>query len=404
VALLIFLAIMITYTLLIYFIMAYSRYFFETIYFDYPWLHQCDNINRMFAHEAQANNGFAPSYLKWAKVDQNYIEKGQSTGFYQCYCTQQISKTNFWQAWSNPNLEICQQYVLSGFGGHLVTLPCGILNAIMVNVGALLVIKLAPMIKFHSRHIQQHVTTMFVFFFTYLSLGILVLTRYNVKFGAERLPGDFTTPWLIFYSRIISTQMIVSNLLPYAGPLIKYYKRMCCCCCKRKLRLDKHKNPEFNLERRYGTVLATIFTCFTYGFMMPTLFVIATFVFLTQFILDKLFITYFYKEKVMHNDFLNRSVLRALKYAIVLFLYFGGSAMRQNYCSITNQTRYLNFSTELLTCRSLWSEVIMCYCLSIIIAAFFLMSEVNLSRVCYSETPLKKAFFEKLLRGKDEYF
>lgn len=82
----------------------------------------------------------------------------------------------------------------------MVTLPCGILNAIMVNVGAILVIKLAPKIKFHSRHQQQHVTTMFVFLFTYLSLGVLVLTRYNIKFNATRLPGDFTTPWLIFYS------------------------------------------------------------------------------------------------------------------------------------------------------------------------------------------------------------
>lgn len=198
--------------------------------------------------------------------------------------------------------------------------------------------------------------------------------------------------------------MIVSNLMPYVGPTIKFYKRRCCCCCRRDVKLDKHKNPEFILERRYGGVLATIFTCFTYGFMMPVLFLIATFVFLMQFVLDKLFITYFYKEKVMHNDFLNRSVLRLLKYAIVLFLYFGGSAMRQNYCSITNETRYLSFSTELLTCRHTWSEVDMCYCLSLIIAAFFLMNEVNLSRVCYSEQPIKKAFFEKLIGGKDEYF
>lgn len=167
--------------------------------------------------------------------------------------------------------------------------------------------------------------------------------------------------------------------MPYLGPTIKIFKRRCCCCCRRKdYKLDKHLNPEFNLERRYGAVLATIFTCFTYGFMMPVLFIIATSVFLIQFIVDKLMITYYFKERVVHNDFLNRSVLRLLKYAIVLFLYFGGSAIRSNACSVRNSKQVLNESTEILDCRDIWEEVVVCYCLSVVLLCLFLMFEIKL--------------------------
>merc|ERR1740117_1556730 len=131
--------------------------------------------------------------------------------------------------------------------------------------------------------------------------------------------------------------MMMSNLLQYIGPVIKVLTRRGCCCCVRKnYKLNKNTNSCFSFERRYGTLITTVFTCFTYGLAIPTLFLTASIVFWIQFCLDKILITYYYKEQVVHNDLLNRFTLRILKYAVVMFLIFGAWAMKANYCTISN--------------------------------------------------------------------
>jgi hypothetical protein len=127
--------------------------------------------------------------------------------------------------------------------------------------------------------------------------------------------------------------MIVSNLMPYALPIFKIIYRRGCCRCKRKnYKPNTHLNPEFSMEHRYGTILTTVSICFSYGFAIPMIFIIASFIILTQFIIDKLLITYYYRERVEHNDLLNRTTLRLVKYSIVLFLLFGGITISMNYC------------------------------------------------------------------------
>lgn len=91
-------------------------------------------------------------------------------------------------------------------------------------------------------------------------------------------------------------------------------------------------------------MLTVVFTCLTYGFAIPMIFIVASLVFFGQYVMDKLLITYYFKERVVHNDLLNRSVLRLIKYGVVLFLYFGGTAMRCNYCTIANQDKYIDYT------------------------------------------------------------
>lgn len=52
--------------------------------------------------------------------------------------------------------------------------------------------------------------------------------------------------------------------------------------------------------------------------------------------MDKLLITYFYKERVEHNDLLNRTLLTILKYALFVYLFMGGLAIASNYNTIDN--------------------------------------------------------------------
>ena len=73
------------------------------------------------------------------------------------------------------------------------------------------------------------------------------------------------------------------------------------------------------------------------------LFIVAFGVFLTQFILDKLLLTYFYKECTEHNDVLNRVFLRILKYGIAVYLAFAALTLTMNQCTT------FNVDTELLS-------------------------------------------------------
>lgn len=208
----------------------------------------------------------------------------------------------------------------------------------------------------------------------------MILERFWQRDGAHYLPPDFTPQWLLFYGKMIRTQMVISNFMPYVGVGLKIlFKRGCCCCKRKDYKIKKSKNPEFQLEKRYGQMLTTFFTCFTYGFMMPDIFAVAGTVFFLQYVLDKLLISYYFKERLIHNNLLNRSVLRLLKYGLVLFLWFGGGALRENYCAIANADQSINYTTELLPCAQVVQSVWFLYGCALVVLGFFLFGECGLS-------------------------
>ena len=84
------------------------------------------------------------------------------------------------------------------------------------------------------------------------------------------------------------------------------------------------KNPVFEIEKKYAQVLTIIFVSFTYGYIIPFVFVWSASTLVIMFILDKLLITYYHKERVINSDLLDRVTLKISKYAIALFLIFGG--------------------------------------------------------------------------------
>jgi hypothetical protein len=108
------------------------------------------------------------------------------------------------------------------------------------------------------------------------------------------------------------------------------------------------------MERRYGLRLMTLFVCFTYGFSIPSLFIVIFLIFLLQYILDKLLITYYFKEKVLHNDLLDRIALRVSKFGVALFLFFGGFAIASNNCMVVNSTQILLYTNDILKCFAFW--------------------------------------------------
>ena len=159
-----------------------------------------------------------------------------------------------------------------------MTLPTGIINAILTNLGAVLIFKLVQNIRFHSKHLEIHLTVISIFIMSYLNSAINIM----IGFGQPLyVPWRFTPNWLIFYGKMIMTSMITSNLLPYAGPLLKILFRRGICCCRRKdYKPNTHLNEDFPFVRRYATILNTVFICFTYGFGIPLLFIVTFFILL----------------------------------------------------------------------------------------------------------------------------
>lgn len=77
---------------------------------------------------------------------------------------------------------------------------------------------------------------------------------------------------------------------------------------------------------------------------MPFLFFIAFIVLMTQYIIDKFLITYYYSYRFAFNDLLNRTVLEVIKYSSVGYLLFGGAAMTANNCAIENTNKTLSLA------------------------------------------------------------
>ena len=98
----------------------------------------------------------------------------------------------------------------------------------------------------------------------------MILKSYSHKGLFDNLPSAFQPYWILFWDKSIQTSMIVSSLMPYAGPLIKLlFKRGCCCCKRKSYKANTHLNPEFPLVRKYASILNIIFISCTYGFCIP---------------------------------------------------------------------------------------------------------------------------------------
>lgn len=78
----------------------------------------------------------------------------------------------------------------------------------------------------------MHASVFSVFLVSYWNIGFLPL---NLELRKQHwLPPNFTPNWILFYSKMIMTSMILSNVMPYLGPFIKVLRKRGCCCCKRK--------------------------------------------------------------------------------------------------------------------------------------------------------------------------
>jgi hypothetical protein len=77
------------------------------------------------------------------------------------------------------------------------------------------------------------------------------------------------------------------------------------------------------MSYRYSGMLTTICVTFMYGIALPIMFPIAAFTFFNYYIVDKFLIAYYYQKPPIYDDKLNRAALETMKFAPLLFLFFG---------------------------------------------------------------------------------
>lgn len=73
-----------------------------------------------------------------------------------------------------------------------------------------------------------------IFILSYIIVGFLPVIRYYKK---GYVPDSLNAVWYEVYGKMITTGMLVSSFLPYAGVFIKLIGR---CCCKSKSKTEKY--------------------------------------------------------------------------------------------------------------------------------------------------------------------
>jgi hypothetical protein len=74
---------------------------------------------------------------------------------------------------------------------------------------------------------------------------------------------------------------------------------------------------------KYATILNTVFITFFYGLALPLLYPIAAFTFFNLYVVDRIAVTYYYKEPPSYSNYLNELALKWLKASPLWMLMFG---------------------------------------------------------------------------------
>lgn len=135
-------------------------------------------------------------------------------------------------------------------------------------------------------------------------------------------PPLLSANWFIVYGDMIVSSLVVTGFLPYVGIFLNWF-----------FNIFRGKKPSdmyfkrYKIIRKNATLVTICLIIFTYGFAMPILFLVGTICMFCQYILDKILVTYYYRQEVNHNDRLSRIVLQIHKYGPVLMLVCGASTI-----------------------------------------------------------------------------
>ena len=111
----------------------------------------------------------------------------------------------------------CHVYFRDWIGGTGAGIFAGIVIGLVASAAMLIVKVLFDYYVFFSRDWQSLIKIWILFLTQYLLVGLLIMLK--VKKGISQNPPVFTPPWITFYSGLIKSTVLTSNLSQYAIPL-----------------------------------------------------------------------------------------------------------------------------------------------------------------------------------------
>jgi len=186
---------------------------------------------------------------------------------------------------------------------------------------------------------------MSIFIATFLNTGmVLLLGQANfsqtwltfIPFNGAYL--DLTESWYINIGPSLVSAMLLNSIYIYLDFGIAYGTKFffraldqggCWCCKKRKTKattiqqyVDLYSGADHAIHFKYATILNTVYVTFTFGLALPMLFPIAAFTFFNIYFLERLCVMYFHPKPPLYDDKLNAQMLRTLKWAPVMLIFF----------------------------------------------------------------------------------
>jgi hypothetical protein len=131
--------------------------------------------------------------------------------------------------------------------------------------------------------------------------------------------------------------MFISAVFPLAefgyGYPMKFAFRLLDKGCKPNSKQTKVKSiqqyvniyagPDHFLHFKYSSIMNSCFVTFTFGLALPLLFPIALIGFIVLYIIERILITYYFRQPPMYDEKMNAAAISVLKWAPFLMVSFG---------------------------------------------------------------------------------
>lgn len=253
-------------------IIFFTRYMVKHAYdllYRFPYNNQCTEIDAMFTDSSY--------YEYWAGLDNQFTQSDGTIGYYQCYCNQQGLLHTLFKGSDN----LCWSYFMHFGGGRWTIRLMGIVVGILNNLSYFLTKGLCFFVGFREKERRDRFIFLVTFFICYLNAGMF----------ATEVPSQLTylsVRWYGLYAEMIISALIMTNFMPYIAVALELMIFKCCMKKKRSFRF-------FQLERKNGQILATIFVSFTYGYGMPMIFIYLMIPLVVLSLLDRYLQVYWFK-------------------------------------------------------------------------------------------------------------
>lgn len=257
---------------------------------------------------------------------------------------------------ANLESDFCQEYHDSEVQFGVISMAISILiiaiNGLIRAIGQ----KMIDWVGYHRNEESLLNLTTIIFFCQYVNTAVLIVL------ATIRLYPDYNKEWFLVVGSQLQQTILIQAFLPYVLFLISWVVQV----LKRLLDSGKvtmthnmttkkktkqgfnelYAGPQPKMHLRQAGVMRDVWTAFTHGLAVPTLFPIAMLSILNNYIVEKLCFAYYYKKPPMYDNKFNMRVVTILKLAPLTMLV-NAYWLLGNRQMFFNEIYYIDYASDL---------------------------------------------------------